>query len=48
MDEEKKSTEEIKSEEGENRDVRIIREKIKSRPVNKGKLAKSTLISAGV
>lgn len=46
MDEEKKSTEEIRSEEGENRDVRIIREKIKSRPVNKGKLAKSTLISA--
>ena len=46
MDEEKKVTEEIKPEEGENRDVTIIREKIKSRPVNKGKLAKSTLISA--
>ena len=46
MDEERKVTEEIKTEEGENRDVTIIREKIKSRPVNKGKLAKSTLISA--
>ena len=46
MDEEKKVNEEIKSEEGENRDVTIIREKIKSRPVNKGKLAKSTLLSA--